>query len=126
MIRQRFCFDLDYPGTCCDKKMCHTVQDDTLSIREILVRFGAGQPMPEIGMQPQYPENTPDIDDPIADVDWDDLVSVQEYLAKVENRCEELKKKRGDLASQLDSALNINQLNKEENGKENGKENGEG
>lgn len=94
-----------------------TVQNDTLSIREILVRFSCGQPLPPCSMQPEYPERESDIDDPIAEVDWDDPISVREYKTVLEERCQNFSDKLNKYQTMLNE-LKLNENGKSESGTE--------
>lgn len=77
----------DPPTVTLSTEGCKTIQNDTMSIREILVRFAGGQTVPSVVMTPQYPEQDVDFDDPLTEVDFDDPISVREYAEKVTDRC---------------------------------------
>lgn len=59
----------NFPPSC-------TVQDDALSIREILTRFTSGQPTPDLEREVYYPSSEPDIDSDTIDVDTADIADV--------------------------------------------------
>lgn len=53
-----------------------TVQDDALTIREILTRFTNGQPTPDLEREVHYPSTEPDIDSDTIDVGSADIADV--------------------------------------------------
>lgn len=53
-----------------------TVQDDALTIREILTRFTNGQPTPDLEREVHYPTTEPDIDSDTIDVGSADIADV--------------------------------------------------
>lgn len=53
-----------------------TVQDDALTIREILTRFTNGQPTPDLEREVSYPSTEPDIDIDTIDVSTADIADV--------------------------------------------------
>lgn len=53
-----------------------TVQDDALTIREILTRFTNGQPTPDLEREVYYPSTEPDIDSDSIDVGTADIADV--------------------------------------------------
>lgn len=116
IVKSKYVYTPDVGVTFSDDG-CRTVQDDCLSIREILCRFSNGQPLPDIQMNPQYPQQERDLEDPWADVDWNDLISVQEYQEKVNARCDELKAQRQhyeDLVRQQQESQQESQQQKQE------------
>lgn len=90
--RNKFEFDgvKNFPPT-------ETVQDDALSLREILIRFSNGQPLPPVGMQPYYPSEEPSIDDTPLDISSLDMVELDSYKNSVNNRINELQTKLQEL-----------------------------
>lgn len=53
-----------------------TVQDDALTIREILTRFTNGMPTPDLDREVYYPTTEPDIDSDSIDVGTADIADV--------------------------------------------------
>lgn len=53
-----------------------TVQDDALTIREILTRFTNGQPTPDLEREVSYPSAEPDINSDTIDVGSADIADV--------------------------------------------------
>lgn len=90
--RNKFEFDgvKNFPPT-------ETVQDDALSLREILIRFSNGQPLPPVGMQAYYPSEEPSIDDTPLDISSLDMVELDSYKNSVNNRINELQTKLQEL-----------------------------
>lgn len=86
--RNKFIFDgvKGFPAT-------ETVQDDALSLREILIRFSNGQPLPPVAAQAYYPNEEPSIDDTPLDVSSLDMVELDAYKNSVENHINELQAK---------------------------------
>ncbi len=86
--RNKFEFDgvKNFPPT-------ETVQDDALSLREILIRFSNGQPLPPVAAQAFYPDEEPSIDDTPIDVSGLDMVELDAYKHSVENHIKELQAK---------------------------------
>lgn len=60
-----------------------TVQDDALTIREILTRFTNGQPTPDLEREVYYPSNEPDIDSDTIDAGTADIADV--YNASIDS-----------------------------------------
>lgn len=86
--RNKFTFDgvKGFPAT-------ETVQDDALSLREILIRFSNGQPLPPVATRPFYPDVEPSIDDAPLDISNLDLAELHSYKASVDNHILELQAK---------------------------------
>lgn len=86
--RNKFEFDgvKNFPPT-------ETVQDDALSLREILIRFSNGQPLPPVAMESYYPNEEPSIDDTPLDISSFDMVELDSYKNSVENHIMELQAK---------------------------------
>lgn len=86
--RNKFEFDgvKNFPPT-------ETVQDDALSLREILIRFSNGQPLPPIAAQPYFPGEEPSIDDTPLDISSLDMVELDAYKNSVDNHIVELQSK---------------------------------
>lgn len=78
-----------------------TVQDDALSIREILVRFAGGQSLPPIQQEGSYPNVEPNIDDPLADYDPTELTDLQEMINISNERAQQYQNKATELKQQL-------------------------
>lgn len=53
-----------------------TIQDDALTIREILTRFTNGQPTPDLDREVHYPSTEPDIDSDTIDIGSADIADV--------------------------------------------------
>lgn len=53
-----------------------TIQDDALTIREILTRFTNGQPTPDLEREVSYPATEPDIDSDTIDIGSADIADV--------------------------------------------------
>lgn len=90
-----------------------TVQDDALSIREILVRFAGGQSLPPIMQEGSYPNVEPNIDDPLADYDPSELTDLQEMInisnqraQQYQNKAVELKQKMAQLQAKKEAGEN--------------------
>lgn len=90
-----------------------TVQDDALSIREILVRFAGGQSLPPIQQEGSYPNVEPNIDDPLADYDPTELTDLQEMInisnqraQQYQNKAVELKQKMAELQAKNEAGAN--------------------
>lgn len=83
--RNNFSFDgvKGFPAT-------ETVQDDALSLREILIRFSNGQPLPPVSLQPYYPNEEPTIDDTPLDISSLDMAELDAYKKSVDNHITEL------------------------------------
>lgn len=86
--RNKFEFDglKNFPPT-------ETVQDDALSLREILIRFSNGQPLPPVALESYYPNEEPSIDDTPLDISSLDMVELDSYKNSVENHIMELQSK---------------------------------
>lgn len=101
-------------GKCAvDFEASQTVQDDALSLREILVRFGAGQPIPSVqNSEDGYPFGDMD-DTDFAFGDIQDLTDADYFASHAQNRInsivEEAKKVR-PVPSKTDESV-INSLN---------------
>lgn len=102
-----------------------TVQDDALSIREILVRFAGGQSLPPIMQEGSYPTVEPNIDDPLADYDPNELTDLQEMInlsneraQQYQNKAVELKQKMAALQAKNEAGENQPTLHDAEQGNE--------
>ena len=60
-----------------------TIQDDALTIREILTRFTNGQPTPDLEREVSYPSTEPDIDSDSIDLATSDIADV--YTASIDS-----------------------------------------
>lgn len=60
-----------------------TIQDDALTIREILTRFTTGMPTPDLERDVHYPSTEPDIDSDTIDVDTADIADI--YNASIDS-----------------------------------------
>lgn len=78
-----------------------TVQDDALSIREILVRFAGGQALPPIQQQGSYPNIEPNIDDELADLDPNELTDLQQMIDISNQRAKQMQDKAAELTQKL-------------------------
>lgn len=78
-----------------------TVQDDALSIREILVRFAGGQSLPPIQQEGSFPTVEPNIDDPLADYDPNELTDLQEMINLSNQRAQQYQNKALELKQQM-------------------------
>lgn len=86
--RNKFTFDgvKGFPAS-------ETVQDDALSLREILIRFSNGQPLPPVATESFYPDVEPSIDDAPLDISNLDLAELHSYKDSVDNHILELQAK---------------------------------
>lgn len=78
-----------------------TVQDDALSIREILVRFAGGQALPPIQQEGSYPTVEPNIDDELADLDPNELTDLQKMIDISNQRAKQMQDKVAALTQKL-------------------------
>lgn len=78
-----------------------TVQDDALSIREILVRFAGGQSLPPIQQDGSYPNVEPNIDDELADFDPNELTDLQQMIDISNQRAKQMQDKAAALTQKL-------------------------
>lgn len=78
-----------------------TVQDDALSIREILVRFAGGQALPPIQQEGSYPTVEPNIDDELADLDPNELTDLQRMIDISNERAKQMQDKAAALTQKL-------------------------
>lgn len=78
-----------------------TVQDDALSIREILVRFAGGQALPPIQQEGSYPNVEPNIDDELADLDPNELTDLQQMIDISNSRAKQMQDKAAALTQKL-------------------------
>ena len=78
-----------------------TVQDDALSIREILVRFAGGQSLPPIQHEGSYPNVEPSIDDELADLDPNELIDLQQMIDISNQRAKQMQDKAAALTQKL-------------------------
>lgn len=78
-----------------------TVQDDALSIREILVRFAGGQALPPIQQEGSYPNVEPNIDDELADLDPNELTDLQQMIDISNQRAKQMQDKAAALTQKL-------------------------
>lgn len=78
-----------------------TVQDDALSIREILVRFAGGQALPPIQQDGSYPNVEPHIDDELADLDPNELTDLEQMIEISKQRVTQLQNKAAALTQKL-------------------------
>lgn len=78
-----------------------TVQDDALSIREILVRFAGGQALPPIQQEGSYPNIEPNIDDELADLDPNELTDLQQMIDISNQRAKQMQDKAAALTQKL-------------------------
>ncbi len=67
-----------------------TVQDDALTIREILTRFTNGQPTPDLTREVSYPDSEPDINSDAIDVDTADIADVFNYASGISAKAREM------------------------------------
>lgn len=73
----------NFPPSC-------TVQDDALTIREILTRFTNGQPTPDLTREVSYPDSEPDINSDSIDVDTADIADVFNYAAGISAKARQM------------------------------------
>lgn len=96
-----------------------TVQDDALSIREILVRFAGGQALPPIQQEGSYPTVEPNIDDELADLDPNELTDLHRMIDISNERAKQMQDKAAALTQKLAALKTSTSISKnEENGKE--------
>lgn len=67
-----------------------TIQDDALTIREILTRFTNGQPTPELTREGSYPDSEPDINSDTIDVDTADIADVFNYASGISAKARQM------------------------------------
>lgn len=73
----------NFPPSC-------TVQDDALTIREILTRFTNGMPTPDLEREISYPPTEPDIDADSIDLDTADIADVFNASAETALRARQM------------------------------------
>lgn len=73
----------NFPPSC-------TVQDDALTIREILTRFTNGMPTPDLDREVYYPSSEPDIDSDTIDVDTADIADVANTFTETALRARQM------------------------------------
>lgn len=101
-----------------------TVQDDALSIREILVRFAGGQALPPIQQEGSYPNIEPNIDDELADLDPNEPTELQQMIHISNQRAKQMQEKAAALTQKLaalktpTSIRDVSENIKEQNGVE--------
>lgn len=83
-----------------------TIQDDSLSLREILTRFAGGQPLPQMQSQGSYSPVEPDIDDDTYNIDFDDPFEVQNAIEAIKSRQSDLERQKSELQQRIES-LNV-------------------
>ena len=90
-----------------------TVQDDALSIREILVRFAGGQSLPPIQQEGSFPNIEPNIDDELADFDPNELTDLQEMINISNQRAQQYQNKSVELTQKLAKLQTQKEANEE-------------
>ena len=73
----------NFPPSC-------TVQDDALTIREILTRFTNGLPTPDLEREIYYPSDEPDIDSASIDLDTADIADVANTFTETSLRARQM------------------------------------
>lgn len=102
-------FKIGYPirkrVTACNFPASETIQDDSLTLREILTRFAGGQPLPQMQSEGSFSPIEPDIDDDTYNIDFDDPFEVQNAIESIKNRQSNLEKQKSELQQRIE-ALN--------------------
>lgn len=83
-----------------------TIQDDSLTLREILTRFAGGQPLPQIQSEGIFSPVEPDIDDDTYNIDFDDPFEVQNAIEAIKTRQSNLERQKSELQQRIES-LNV-------------------
>lgn len=100
-------FKIGYPVrervTSCNFPASETVQDDSLTLREILTRFAGGQPLPQMQSEGTFSDIEPDIDDDTYNIDLDDPFEVQNAIDAIKSRQSNLEKKKFELQERIES-----------------------
>lgn len=76
-----------------------TIQDDALTLREILTRYGNGQPLPSVIKEPFYDENASLEDTPL-DLSGLDMAEIDLLKGSLQNRISELETSLNELSKQ--------------------------
>lgn len=80
-----------------------TIQDDSLTLREILTRFAGGQPLPQMQSEGSFSPVEPDIDDDTYNFDFDDPFEVQNAIEAIKTRQSNLEKQKFELQQRIES-----------------------
>lgn len=100
-------FKIGYPirerVTACNFPPSETIQDDSLTLREILTRFAGGQPLPQMQIEGSYSPVEPDIDDDTYNIDFDDPFEVQNAIESIKARQSDLERQKLDLQQRIES-----------------------
>lgn len=100
-------FKIGYPNrervTACNFPSSETIQDDSLTLREILTRFAGGQPLPALQSEGSFSPIEPDIDDDTFNIDFDDPYEVQNAIETIKNRQSNLEEKKLELQQRIES-----------------------
>ena len=83
-----------------------TIQDDSLTLREILTRFAGGQPLPQMQSEGTFSPVEPDIDDDTFNIDFDDPYEVQNAIEAIKTRQSNLERQKSELQQRIES-LNV-------------------
>lgn len=98
-------FKIGYPVrervTACHFPASETIQDDSLTLREILTRFAGGQPLPQMQREGSFSPVEPDIDDDTYNIDLDDPFEVQNAIESIKNRQSNLEKQKLELQQRI-------------------------
>lgn len=84
-----------------------TIQDDSLTLREILTRFAGGQPLPQIQSEGTFSDIEPDIDDDTYNIDLDDPFEVQNAIESIKTRQSNLEKQKSELQQRIESLNSV-------------------
>lgn len=84
-----------------------TIQDDSLTLREILTRFAGGQPLPQMQSEGSFSPIEPDIDDDTYNIDFDDPFEVQNAIESIKNRQSNLEKQKFELQQRIESLNSV-------------------
>lgn len=84
-----------------------TIQDDSLTLREILTRFAGGQPLPQMQSEGSFSPIEPDIDDDTYNIDLDDPFEVQNAIESIKNRQSNLEKQKSELQQRIESLNSV-------------------
>lgn len=107
-------FKIGYPVrqrvTACNFPASETIQDDSLTLREILTRFAGGQPLPQMQSEGCFSPVEPDIDDDTYNIDIDDPFEVQNAIDAIKSRQSNLEKQKFELQERIDTLNKVEPL----------------
>lgn len=94
-----------------------TIQDDALTLREILTRFGNGQPLPSVIKEAFYADNATLEDTPL-DISGLDMAEIDLLKGSVQNRISDLETSLKELSKKDESVNKPTKLTSKENEQE--------